>query len=507
MNELKRGNSRKSNYAFRIIAALAVLLVVGALLFFIVRQEKKHLRPPEKAQTKKIYSSQWISGKGPSGQEPLSAKDSAALKAYEAAYAEDSANRAREGKSVETAEHRKVTDSLKAALKAAEAARIADSLESIRKAEEEGAASKQPAPNVSRADCSKDTLAPTVLPDSAGGLHMGPAHVFLQTNKPCTVYWRFEPDTSWHVWNADTFVIDCTVTLAYKATDRCGRSTEPRQDHYDIKPLGYVAGAPELPAVNCATDTVPPWVYLDPAGGLHYGPTHISFQANKPCTISWRKGRDTSWQVWQSDTFLVDSTTTFTYKAIDRCGHAMEPQQETYVIRPKRSTFPCPAGMEPVETDSQKFCIDRYEWPNRKGVVPRSYVSVYQAMDSCASVGKRLCSSDEWSLACAGPDSLAYPYGRTYSRHACVTHDTTMRRSGSKPECRAFFGAYDMSGNLAEWTSTPAKRNSRFYNVMGGFWESGPASGCYETRYSYYPQNRHNPVGFRCCKDFASAGK
>jgi formylglycine-generating enzyme required for sulfatase activity len=64
-----------------------------------------------------------------------------------------------------------------------------------------------------------------------------------------------------------------------------------------------------------------------------------------------------------------------------------------------------------------------------------------------------------------------------------------------------------MSGNLAEWTSTQAKRNSRYYNVMGGYWESGPASGCYATRYGYYPQNRHNPVGFRCCKDFASSGK
>jgi hypothetical protein len=58
-----------------------------------------------------------------------------------------------------------------------------------------------------------------------------------------------------------------------------------------------------------------------------------------------------------------------------------------------------------------------------------------------------------------------------------------------------------MSGNLAEWTNTPSARNKQFYNVMGGFWESGRQASCFERRYSYFPQNRHNPVGFRCCAD------
>jgi formylglycine-generating enzyme required for sulfatase activity len=58
-----------------------------------------------------------------------------------------------------------------------------------------------------------------------------------------------------------------------------------------------------------------------------------------------------------------------------------------------------------------------------------------------------------------------------------------------------------MAGNLAEWTSTPSPQNSSFNNVMGGYWESGSQSRCADARYSYFPQNRHNPVGFRCCKD------
>jgi hypothetical protein len=43
--------------------------------------------------------------------------------------------------------------------------------------------------------------------------------------------------------------------------------------------------------------------------------------------------------------------------------------------------------------------------------------------------------------------------------------------------------------------------------VMGGFWQSGPRSGCFDIRYSYFPQNRHNPVGFRCCKDIGPSKK
>jgi hypothetical protein len=523
VSEPKRKKGLFPNKACRILAILLATIIAGVAIFFDLQWEQKKIaesiknnmnaaqkgarRAGEEKEGNKINSSQCGPRNTSSAIEPLSPKDSAALKAIKPAYAADSVKKARK------IAHAHADSVMRAALMAADSLRRANvwnSVKSTKSAKAAKSAGGETAPATLEQppiDCSKDTVMPMVDPDSIGGLHIGPAHVFLKTNKPCTVFWRFDPGTSWNVWNADTIIIDCTATLAYKAMDRCGRATEPRQEHYEIKPFGFVEGTSELPPVNCATDTLMPWVYPDPAGGLHYGPTHVCFQTNKPCTVYWRFGRDTSWQIWHSDTFLIDSTTTLTYKAIDGCGHAMGQMETYYVIRPERKTFPCPAGMEPVEDGSKQFCIDRYEWPDRKGAIPLSYLSIYQAMDSCAAVGKRLCTSDEWSLACAGPDSFTYPYGRNYSLHACVTHDTTMRRSGSKPECRAFFGAYDMSGNLAEWTNTPAKRNPRFYNVMGGFWESGPASGCFNVQYSYYPQNRHNPVGFRCCKDFLSPGK
>lgn len=258
---------------------------------------------------------------------------------------------------------------------------------------------------------------------------------------------------------------------------------------------------------NCGSDTLALWVFPEPSGGLHHGKVAIRFQANKPCSISWRTGPDTAWREWDGGPVAIERTTTLVFKAIDRCAHAMETRQEYYEIGRKETAGACPDNMDLVKIGSTQFCIDRYEWPNRKGAVPFSYVSLYQARDSCFAAGKRLCSSEEWSLACSGPYSWNYPYGQDYERYACVTHDTTARPSGSKPECRAYFGTFDMAGNLLEWTNTPAKENNLFNNVMGGFWQSGPRSGCFDIRYSYFPQNRHNPVGFRCCKGAVQTGK
>jgi formylglycine-generating enzyme required for sulfatase activity len=88
-----------------------------------------------------------------------------------------------------------------------------------------------------------------------------------------------------------------------------------------------------------------------------------------------------------------------------------------------------------------------------------------------------------------------------------VTADTVVKKSGEKAECRSYFGLYDMSGNLQEWTDTRASENGRFNYVTGGFWNSGIKSSCRERRYSYFSQNKHNPVGFRCCKDIETTGQ
>lgn len=260
----------------------------------------------------------------------------------------------------------------------------------------------------------------------------------------------------------------------------------------------------QQPVKGCGGDTSALWVYPDPSGGLHRRKVDVLFHANRPAVVHYRFQEDTGWTKYTGDPVVISATTTLHFDAIDSCGTVMEHRSEYYEIETARSSALCAKDMEQVQVGEMNFCIDRYEWPNRRGAIPRSYVSLYQAMDSCFSVGKRLCTVEEWAVACSGPYSWKYPYGQSYEPYACGTHDSVVAPSGSRPECRSFFGLFDMAGNLLEWTSTKAVENSSFYYVTGGFWESGPKSGCHDKRYSYYPQNRHNPVGFRCCSDVSA---
>lgn len=258
--------------------------------------------------------------------------------------------------------------------------------------------------------------------------------------------------------------------------------------------------AAQFGADPCALDTLPPWVWADPAGGLHRATVYVRLDSDKPASIEWRIGEG-AWEQYTGVPLEVSEATALEYRAQDSCGNRFGPRIQEYVFDFRGIEGACPRDMELVEADGSRFCIDRFEWPNRYREYPATFVSYYQALDSCHSVGKRLCSAQEWRLACSGPHGLTYPYGSRYEDHTCTARDTARAPSGSKRGCRGYFDVYDMAGNVAEWTSTRAAENRDFFYVMGGFWASGPQGTCTNARYSYFPQNRHNPVGFRCCKD------
>jgi hypothetical protein len=273
-----------------------------------------------------------------------------------------------------------------------------------------------------------------------------------------------------------------------------------KPDTVQIPPDTAKKEAPPV-IVRCQNDTLAPYVYPDPSGGLHYGELRVRFKTSKPCTVEWKFGGEKIWHVYSGDSIVIARNVILYFKARDTCGNSMDIRSERYEIATPLKKKYCAQDMEYITVGASSFCIDKYEWPNKFGRRPRSNVSIYQAADSCFTVEKRLCTTDEWSLACGGIYNWKYPYGDVYEPEACVTKDTAPFPSGSRVECRGYFNVYDMSGNLAEWTDTRSKTNSYFYNVMGGFWQSGPQSSCFEPRYSYYPQNKHNPVGFRCCKE------
>jgi sulfatase modifying factor 1 len=198
----------------------------------------------------------------------------------------------------------------------------------------------------------------------------------------------------------------------------------------------------------------------------------------------------------------------------------------------------CPPGMLPVDT----FCIDRFEASleglspyfnpgntqaravSLRGGVPAAYIDQLQAAAACQAAGKRLCTDAEWLRACQGPGMTTYPYGNTRQPGVCndarAEHpavelygttdswifseldspcldelDAGLARSGAYSGCVTAEGAYDMMGNLHEWTDDPAG------TFRGGFFVDTVlnGNGC------LYATTAHNTTywdystGFRCC--------
>lgn len=206
----------------------------------------------------------------------------------------------------------------------------------------------------------------------------------------------------------------------------------------------------------------------------------------------------------------------------------------------------CPNGMIPVST----FCVDRYEASlvddatgapvspyfnpgsavvravSIASAVPQGYISGAQAGAACTRAGKRLCTDAEWLRACQGSTGRTYPYGNTrmdgvcndaravhpaveyfmssddsvFSMlgHPCLNQlDEGLALAGEHPGCTTEEGAFDMMGNLHEWTADPSG------TFRGGFYVDTVRNGngclyrttAHNTAYSDYS------TGFRCCAD------
>lgn len=177
-----------------------------------------------------------------------------------------------------------------------------------------------------------------------------------------------------------------------------------------------------------------------------------------------------------------------------------------------------------MKTERKHYCIDRYEWPNKVGEVPRAMASWNDAKASCESVGKRLCSDTEWTLACEGPERHPYPYGDGFTRESdsCNTDrpyvwpnpekvydpETSFSElarldqrepSGSRPSCVSPYGVHDMTGNVDEWVLNVSQFGQPHASgLKGGYW--GPVrTRCRPMTTGHEQGFRYYQTGFRCC--------
>ncbi len=155
------------------------------------------------------------------------------------------------------------------------------------------------------------------------------------------------------------------------------------------------------------------------------------------------------------------------------------------------------------------------------GVEPSAFLTWFQAQQACKSAGKQLPTNEDWQAAVVGTPDPGPDNGTT----DCNTTNNGITPTGSRSACVSNDGAFDMVGNLAEWTAGWVTRSgpcNGSWNVVtddkqcfigaatsgepgvlvrGGSYDldSGSLAGPLMTRVEILSLNT-NYVGFRCIR-------
>jgi len=214
----------------------------------------------------------------------------------------------------------------------------------------------------------------------------------------------------------------------------------------------------------------------------------------------------------------------------------------------------CAEFVEPSKCTGDKikkrYCIDKYEFPNKKGENPEVMNDFPHAQKKCAALGKRVCTETEWTMACEGPSYKPYPYGYKRDPKKCngdrpykfpskdadgllETHSKDKKKaaselarlwdgvpSGSQPECVSDYGVFDMPGNADELAASEGRTKQyssmkmpdgssetlraadKFDNVTtGGPWVEGVRNQCRPKIYTHNEGFSYYYLSFRCCAE------
>lgn len=146
---------------------------------------------------------------------------------------------------------------------------------------------------------------------------------------------------------------------------------------------------------------------------------------------------------------------------------------------------------------------------------PVRYVNFYDAeayaawMSSLTGLSYRLPTEQEWQKAAGwNPDTqYLWTYGYQSNSASCSYMNYNNCVGGLRPvgyydgvnpstnDAKSYYGCYDMSGNVWEWTSSIYSGSSRV--LRGGYWNYNATYCSVTYRYSGTPSSRYNSVGFR----------
>ncbi len=179
-------------------------------------------------------------------------------------------------------------------------------------------------------------------------------------------------------------------------------------------------------------------------------------------------------------------------------------------------------------------------YENDSDNLPREQVTWDEAFAFCSeNRSARLPTEAEWEYAGRGPDNLIYPWGNefdgtrsnlcdvncdfSYSNNDISDGFALLAPVGSYPEGRSWVNAYDLTGNISEWTSTiydyyPYDANDGRENladnledqdhvIRGDDWTGLSANARLTYRTPFPADYFDRSIGFRCARDYETSSQ